>query len=118
MATLDYIDIPVGATRLRSLSNTKNAKSHDIRPAPKIFKLRPPKSIVTAFIHLNQTTTLDSLVYGCFVVVALPQPILSAPLPPLSPNPGATLAPASNIDHSHLSSRDPLSFLIMYTNSK
>jgi len=36
MATLDYVDIQVGATRLRSLSNIKNAKSHGIRLTPKV----------------------------------------------------------------------------------
>ena len=121
MATLDYIDIPVGATRLRSLSNTKNAKSHDIRPAPKITTSIPNPSPPPSPTSMKRRPSILSSTAASLASPSLslfPQLMLSASLPPLSPNPSATPPPASNTDHSHLSSRDPLSLPIMSTNFK
>ena len=122
MAMLDYIDIPVGATRLRSLTNsTDNSKSHDIRPAPKITTSIPNPSPPPSPTSMKRRPSILSSTAAALASPSLslfPQFMLSASLPPLSPNPSATPPPAANINHNHISSRDPLSLSIMSTNFK
>ena len=123
MDMLDYIDIPVGATRLRSLSNSSNnAKSHDIRPAPKITTSIPNPSPPPSPTSMKRRPSILSSTAASLASPSLslfPQFMLSAWLPPLSPNSSATPPPpASNSNHSHLSSRDPLSLPIISTNFK
>lgn len=64
MDALDYIDIPIGATRLH---RTKNAKSHDIRPSPKNFTSRI--HIPAAF---DEEKTVDTFVVGVSLLIADP----------------------------------------------
>jgi len=119
MAALDYIDIPVGATRLRSLSN---AKSHDIRPAPKITTSIPnPSPPPSPTSMKRRPSILSSTAMASPSLSLFPQLVLSASFPPLSPNSGATPPPVPKSDPSHvklLSSRVPLSLPVMSTNFK
>ncbi|KIM41141.1 hypothetical protein M413DRAFT_445856 [Hebeloma cylindrosporum] len=123
MAALDYIDIPIGATRLRSLSNTKNAKSHDVRPAPKITTSIPNPSPPPSPTSIKRRPSILSSTAASLTSPSLsliPQLMLSASLPPLSPNPNAPqpVTGVSKGETTLLSSRDPLSLPIMSTNFK
>jgi len=118
MDALDHIDIPIGATRLRS---TKITKSHDIRPAPKIITAVPNPSPPPSPTSMKRrpsilASTATSLASPTLSLI--PQLLLSASLPP---NPSVAAPPASKMDHSQvtlLSSRDPLSLPIMTVNFK
>ena len=121
MDALDYIDIPIGATRLR---NTKNAKSHDIRPAPKIITAVPnpsPPPSPTSMRRKPSILASPATSLAPPTLSLIPQLMLSASLPPSLPNPSATAPAASKTDPIHatlLSSRDPPSFPIMTINFK
>ncbi|KAJ3511622.1 hypothetical protein NLJ89_g3990 [Agrocybe chaxingu] len=125
MATLDYVEIPVGATRLRSASDT--SKPHDIRPAPKIFTSLPhPSPPSSPGVPPPRQSILSSTAASLAspTMSVIPQMLLSATLPPMSP----TAAPAQTTPSSGkkgegskptlMSSKDPLSLPIMTTNFK
>ena len=140
MATLEYIDIPVGAMRLRGISNTINGKkgqvNNDIRPATKIMTGLPnPSPPPSPTPSKRRGSTSSALSSPSPAISLLPQLLLSSSLPPSSSNPASTSSlnatptatgPTSTIqssrknDHSFtlLSSRDPISIPVMTTNFK
>ena len=135
MATLEYIDIPDGATQLRGISNNTGQVSNDIRPATKIMTGLPPSpspfkergSLLSSSLSTNSALSSPAL-------SLLPQLLLSSPLPPSLSNPAivssSNATPASSSsspqncrknDHyskSLLSSRDPISIPMMTSNFK
>ncbi|KAF5317834.1 hypothetical protein D9619_012638 [Psilocybe cf. subviscida] len=135
MATLDYIDIPPGATRLRpqsAASTKKNGASSEIRPAPRIITPlphpSPPPSPGTQRASLISTSA-SSLTSPTMSLI--PQLLLSSTIPGLTGTPGSTTggtgtgaAPQANPRKDGedvptlLSSRDPLSVPIMTVNFK
>ncbi|PPR04360.1 hypothetical protein CVT24_013194 [Panaeolus cyanescens] len=141
MATLDYIDIPAGATRLRtqssgSTNDTKQASStNDIRPAPRITTSLPHPSPPSS---PTQTKSPTGSTFGNIsspTVGLLPQLMLQASIPGLMTAPAAGTAggpaaaaganvptnPRGKLDaepYTLLSTRDPLSLPIMTTNFK
>ena len=142
MATLEYIDIPVGATQLRGISDTNNGKkgqvSSDIRPATKIMTGLPnpsppsPTSSKQRGSLLSSSSTNPAL--SSPALSLLPQLLLSSSLPPSSSNPadpssnatqtttGLSITPKNSRKNdqsiSLLSSRDPISIPTMTTNFK
>ena len=124
MATLDYIDIPVGATRLRAISQKKAQFSNDMRPATKIMTSlpnpSPPPSPTLSKRRpslLSSTTSLTSPALSL-----LPQLLLSSTLPPSSPHSAAASSSLSSTTQNNsdqlLSSRDPISIPTMTINFK
>ncbi|TFK34174.1 integral peroxisomal membrane peroxin-domain-containing protein [Crucibulum laeve] len=126
MATLEYIDIPAGATRLRSpLPSEDKARPHDIRPAPKITTALPtpspppspstrPRSLSISSASPLASPTL-SLIPQLLLSGALPSTAGNANAPPTASNPRRKADPGRP---TLLSSRDPLSIPIMTTNFK
>ncbi|KAH6888820.1 integral peroxisomal membrane peroxin-domain-containing protein [Coprinopsis sp. MPI-PUGE-AT-0042] len=129
MATLDYANIPAGATRLRSSPNKPTSRaSADIRPAPTVFTSLPNPSPPHTPRHRNQMSlpaAPASPAMGFF-----PQLLLSAALPgipapeegspPGNSAPGAT-NPRQKLEpekYTLLSTKDPLSLPIMTNNFK
>ena len=142
MATLDYIDIPVGAMRLRGIPDTINGKmgqvNNDIRPAAKIMtglpNPSPPSSPTSSKRRGSLSSTSSALSPSSPAISHLPQLLLSSSLPPSSLNPaspsssnatpitGPSATPQSSRKKNHsftlLSSRDPISIPLMTTNFK
>ena len=142
MATLEYIDIPVGAMRLRGISDTINGKkgqaNNDIRPATKIMTGLPnpsPPPSPTSKRRGSSSSTSSALSSPSPAISLLPQLLLSSSLPPSSLNPASAsssnatptvTSPSSTFQskrkngHSFtlLSSRDPISIPVMTTNFK
>ncbi|KAF9564199.1 hypothetical protein CPC08DRAFT_734571 [Agrocybe pediades] len=133
MATLDYVDVPPGATRLRASPESTESKSTGIRPAPRIATSIPNPSPPSSPRPKRRPSILSSTGTGSLALGSLtsptmsfiPQLLLSASMPPMTPGPTSGTPPASNIrkkiEHGNvtlLSSRDPLSLPIMTTNFK
>ncbi|KAF8157824.1 hypothetical protein B0H34DRAFT_706258 [Crassisporium funariophilum] len=128
MATLDYIDIPPGASRLRSDSKPKRTPSLSIRPAAKIITClphpSPPPSPTTSTTNRKHSfaTALASPTLNL-----IPQLLLAGSLPPSSPTPSSGTADSLDarrkLDSQQqgaklLSAKDPLSIPIMTVNFK
>ncbi|PPQ82009.1 hypothetical protein CVT25_014661 [Psilocybe cyanescens] len=137
MATLDYIEIPEGSTRLRGLPDQQQQRDekthhphHDIRPAAKIITSipspSPPHSPSTRTRRPSLlSTTANSLNSPSSAMSFIPQMLLSAALPPISPGSTSTTPTLPNPrqrsgpeSFSLLSTKDPLSLPIMSTNFK
>ncbi|KAF9474279.1 hypothetical protein BDN70DRAFT_815947 [Pholiota conissans] len=123
MATLDYVDVPPGATRLRKQSNSppkKNDASEEIRPAPKIFTSFPhpsPPASPTSFKRRSLlTSTAESLASPTLSLI--PQLLLSSTLPSSNEVPNTSTNPPKKGEPVLLSTRDPLSLPIMSVNFK
>ncbi|KAF8881838.1 hypothetical protein CPB84DRAFT_1817224 [Gymnopilus junonius] len=110
MATIDYIDVPLGATQLRNSSDAQ----HDIRPVPKITTSiphpSPPPSPSTSRIRRPSLLSSTATSLSSPTLSFIPQLLLSASLPPTKKS-----EPENVI---LLSSGDPLSLPIMSTNFK
>ena len=133
MATLDYIDIPVGATRLRGKSDAhphnsgkKTSVGSDIRPAPKILTTLPNPSPPPSPTSSKRRLSILSNSLSSPAISLIPQLLLSSTLPPSSAdsssssnamNSGLTSQDLCN-NTALMSSRDPLSIPIMTTNFK
>ena len=125
MATFEYVEVPVGATRLRSLSEERKAAAQDLRPAPKITTSLPhpsPPPTPTRKTSLLSASNAASLASP--TISLIPQLLLSASLPPTTPTSASAptmLNPRRKLDstrHTLMSSKDPLSLPIMSTNFK
>ena len=125
MATLDYVDVPAAATRLRAASISAS-ETNEIRPAPKITTSLPmpsPPQSPQVLRRRASSMSLDSLTSP--TLSFLPQLLLSSSLPsnPLgSPGP-STPKPISKkkgepTKPTLLSSKDPLSLPITTNNFK
>jgi hypothetical protein len=114
MATLDYIDVPASASRLRSKSQRNSI--HEIRRAPKIVTSlpHPPPPIM----H-RRTESAPSIVSSPAknAVNLIPQILLSS-LPSNPPRQGPSNPRAKQQINTLLSSRDPLSVPILTVNFK
>lgn len=126
MATLDYVEIPVGSTRLRS---GQNDKAQDIRPAPRISTSIPNPSPPTSPTIRRRRSSLfatNASSLNSPAMTFIPQMLLSAALPPSSSGPNSPTSPtmstpkqkAGQESYTLLSTRDPLSLPIMSTNFK
>ncbi|KAF5335345.1 hypothetical protein D9611_011682 [Ephemerocybe angulata] len=136
MSSLDYVDIPAGATRLRSTpkpnSNEKpRPTTSDLRVAPKVFTSLPnPSSSPPSTGHARQS----SLSFAASSLTSptlsfIPQLLLSSAIPggvptaedapdtstPATSNPRQSMYPEK---YTLLSTRDPLSLPIMSNNFK
>ncbi|KAH9480863.1 hypothetical protein JR316_0007465 [Psilocybe cubensis] len=136
MATMDYIEIPEGATRLRGMSDQQHQRDdekqhHDVRPAAKITTSipnpSPPHSPTPRTRRQSLlSTTANSLNSPTSAMSFIPQMLLSAALPPVSPgSPTSTTPTLPNLKRTGLpesytlmSTKDPLSLPIMSTNFK
>ncbi|KAJ7255426.1 integral peroxisomal membrane peroxin-domain-containing protein [Mycena haematopus] len=113
MATLDYIEVPASASRLRQ---SQSDSTHDIRRAPKIVTSLPhPKPPI---IH-RRTDSASSIVTSPAknAVNLIPQLLLSS-LPSNPPQQGPSNPRAKQQSNTLLSSRDPLSVPILTVNFK
>lgn len=142
MATLDYIDIPGGATRLRTSSGLVKGQgkmnlTNDIRPAPRITTSLPHPSPPSSPSQTKSPTGSSFGNLASPTVGLIPQLMLQASIPGLSsmttPAAGTAGGPAAaagatvptnprgklhNEPYTLLSTRDPLSLPIMTTNFK
>ncbi|TFK26833.1 hypothetical protein FA15DRAFT_666970 [Coprinopsis marcescibilis] len=137
MAALDYVDIPPGATRLRSASSsttkakpTKSIGSMDIRPAPQVFTSlpnpSPPSSPRRSSLH--RSMSLSSTAASALASPTLgfiPQLVISSTFPGISSTEdsenGGSSNPRQRLDpekYTLLSTKDPLSLPIMTNNFK
>lgn len=143
MATLDYVDIPPGATRLRSTSkNDESPKrqlstSSDLRTAPKVYTNLPnPTATSPTTIHARQSSmsSFSAASLTSPTLSFIPQLLLSSTIPggvgsggdeatpansstgaPSPSNPRQSLYPEN---YTLLSTKDPLSLPIMSNNFK
>ena len=136
---LEYIDIPVGTTRLRNTLETHSGKAQvndDIRPAAEIRTSLPnPSPPPSPTLSKRRPSLLSSSTNSLTspAISLLPQLLLSSSLPPLSHNPPVassnttpTATPSSTPQNSRkndqsttfLSSRDRISIPIMTSNFK
>lgn len=127
MATLDYVDIPCGATRLKSISTSKRktSMSSDIRAAPTVYTslpnpTPPPRRHTQKqmSISMSAASALTSPTLNF-----LPQMLLSSAIPAAALEGGAELPanPRQKLDpekYTLLSTKDPLSLPIMTNNFK
>ncbi|KAJ7781899.1 integral peroxisomal membrane peroxin-domain-containing protein [Mycena maculata] len=111
MATLDYIDVPLSATRLRPESSSN---SHQIRRAPTIITSlpHPPPPLM----H-KRTDSAASITTPKAAVNIIPQLLLSS-LPSNTPQSGPSNPRGKQQSNTLLSSRDPLSVPILTVNFK
>ncbi|TEB22947.1 hypothetical protein FA13DRAFT_1640431 [Coprinellus micaceus] len=137
MASLDYVDLPPCATRLRSApkpttkptksAQLKSSTSTDLRLAPKVFTSLPNPSPPSSPHHARQSSLSASLTSPTMSYI--PQLLLSAAIPggipstpseengqqqsPATTNPRQSLYPEK---YTLLSTKDPLSLPIMSNN--
>lgn len=125
MATLDYVDVPAAATRLRAAS-ISGFETNEIRPAPKITTSLPmpsPPPSPSVLRRRASSMSLDSLTSP--TLSFLPQLLLSSSLPsnPLGSPGTSTPKPVAKkkgepTKPTLLSSKDPLSLPITTNNFK
>ena len=129
METLGYLQVPVGANRIRSPLEKNATKSYEQQDAPKTTVSLPNPSPPASPTDLKQRPSLLSSVTSSIAsptLSSIPQLLLSASLPPLTPQPGAsssstTFNPRKRMDPDGpilLSSKDSLSLPIMTNNFK
>lgn len=128
MATLDYVDVPAGAVRLRH-TTPKDDPSSEIRPVPRIYTSyphpSPPPSPTTVQRRASLlSTATDSLASPTLALI--PQLLLSTTLAGAADGAGASAsAPAAGTGTArrtdepvYMSSKDPLSLPTMSVNFK
>ncbi|KAF8177855.1 integral peroxisomal membrane peroxin-domain-containing protein [Pholiota molesta] len=122
MATMDYVDVPPGAIRLRKppKSTAKDdGASTELRPLPKIVTALPhpsPPPSPTSFRRKSLlAATAESLASPTLSLI--PQLLLSSMLPDAATHP-CTSAPRTKGEVVLLSTKDPLSLPIMSVNFK
>ncbi|PPQ99656.1 hypothetical protein CVT26_009190 [Gymnopilus dilepis] len=85
MATLDYIDVPPGATQLLSSPNQGSSSSNDIRPAPRITTSiphpSPPPSPTSSRTRRPSLLSSTATSLTSPTLSFIPQLLLSASLP-------------------------------------
>ncbi|KAJ7140296.1 integral peroxisomal membrane peroxin-domain-containing protein [Mycena crocata] len=114
MATLDYIDVPASATRLRPQS-PKNG--HQIRRAPKIVTTLPhPPPPIPMHRRTDSASSITSPTKTA--VNLLPQLLLSSLPSGTAQQQGPSNPRAKQQSNTLLSSRDPLSVPILTVNFK
>ncbi|KAF8216739.1 integral peroxisomal membrane peroxin-domain-containing protein [Mycena galopus ATCC 62051] len=115
MATLDYIEVPASASRLRPKSPT-DSTSHEIRRAPKILTSlpHPPPPIM----HRRADSASSILTSPTKNAVNLIPQLLLSSLPSNPPQQGPSNPRAKQQLNALLSSRDPLSVPILTVNFK
>ncbi|KAJ7504205.1 integral peroxisomal membrane peroxin-domain-containing protein [Mycena galericulata] len=112
MASLDYIDVPASATRLRPQSPNQ---SHQIRRAPTIITSLPHPPPPPP-LH-RRTDSASSITSSKAAVNIIPQLLLSS-LPSNTPQQGPLNPRGKQQSNTLLSSRDPLSVPILTVNFK
>ena len=135
MDAFAHLQVPIGATRLRSSSSEKGPDTpYQLKPAPKIIVSLPnptPPSSPTKFqssLLASAASTISSPATAASSAISMiPQLLLSTPLTPMAPfaqgsafgptalNPRKRLEPHAP---TLLSSKDPLSLPIMTNNFK
>ncbi|KAJ7716141.1 integral peroxisomal membrane peroxin-domain-containing protein [Mycena metata] len=113
MATLDYIDVPASASRLRPQSQRHNA--NEIRRAPRILTSLPHPPPPMMHRRTDSASSITSPTKSA--VNLLPQLLLSS-LPSNPPPQGAANPRGKQQTNTLLSSRDPLSVPILTVNFK
>ncbi|KAJ7656245.1 integral peroxisomal membrane peroxin-domain-containing protein [Mycena polygramma] len=113
MATLDYIDVPASASRLRPQSQ-RDSTIHDIRRAPKIVTSLPHPPAPAMHRRTDSASSLSSITSP---VNLLPQLLLSS-LPSNPPQQGLSNPRGKQQANTLLSARDPLSVPILTVNFK
>ncbi|KAJ6520846.1 integral peroxisomal membrane peroxin-domain-containing protein [Mycena capillaripes] len=114
MATLDYIDVPASASRLRAQSQ-RDSNTHEIRHAPKIVTSLPHPP--PPMMH-RRTDSASSLASPSKTAVNLIPQLLLSSLPSNPPQQGRSNPRGKQQANTLLSSRDPLSVPILTVNFK
>ena len=126
MDTLGCLEVPVGASRIRSPLDKHATEPYEPKDAPKTTVSLPNPSPPASPIYLKRRPSLLSSSVASPTLSSIPQLLLSASLPPLTPQPGSSssstaLNPRKRMDPDGpvlSSSKDPLSLPIMTNNFK
>src|SRR6266545_3177143 len=126
METLGCLKVPVGANRIRRPLEKNATEPYELKDAPKTIVSLPNPSPPASPTDLKRRPPLLSSSVASPALSSIPQLLLSASLPPLTPQPGAsssstTFNPRKRMDPDGptlLSSKDPLSLPIMTNNFK
>ncbi|KAJ7180845.1 hypothetical protein C8R46DRAFT_1070756, partial [Mycena filopes] len=117
MATLDYIDVPASASRLRPQSKRHSSHGHEIRRAPKIITSLPHPAPPPPMHRRSDSASSIITSPTKSAVTLLPQLLLSS-LPSNPPQQGPANPRGKQHVNTLLSSRDPLSVPILTVNFK